>query len=138
MFRSHCLIFCAILFGIAASADVSSAQTSSLLGMNLSDAQEEMPFLNVLKMAGGWVPETMPGYQDTGEGTELYSTYVDGNHYPLSLTTGSHTFTQVSAYPLLPSAGTSTTAKFSCGYLRVALYRRAKHGDGRYHRRHSC
>lgn len=86
-----------------------SNATKSLLGMNSSAVPEEMPFLNVLKQSGGWYTETTPG-NDTGEEATLYSTFVNGNHYPTSLTTGgpcpggpcpSHTFTAVSAYPML-------------------------------------
>jgi hypothetical protein len=76
----------------------------SSIGVDLSPST--VPFLNVLKNSGGWYTENSSG-TDTGEEAALYSTFVNGNHYPTSLTTGgpcpsgpcpSHTFTQVAGY----------------------------------------
>ena len=88
MFRYCCIILCfGLLLGGVAYAQGSTTQPPSALGMNLSGAQEEMPFLNVLKLAGGWYTEDSSG-TDTGEERSLYSTFVDSNHYPTSLMVG--------------------------------------------------
>ena len=104
-------------------------QTSSL-GMELSGSSAEMPFLNILKLAGGWYPEDSSG-KYTGEEHLLYSYFLDDNHYPTSLKIGGacpkitcppHIFTQVSAYPnvALPSRYTYPSGTY------VLLYTGAK------------
>ena len=46
-------------------------QHSSTLGMNLSASQEEMPFLNVLKLSGGWATENSSGKETNEEAASL-------------------------------------------------------------------
>lgn len=105
-------------------------QTFSILGQNLSTGQEEMPFLNVLKLAGGWYAEGCPGNCGQSDETLLYSSFLDANHYPTSLLVGgpcpgglcpSRNFTQVSAYPLLSSGSGIATGNFPNGTY-VLLY----------------
>ena len=84
-----------------------SINNTNTLGMNLAGGNGgdvEMPFLNVLKLSGGWYTETALG-ADTGEESTLYSTYADSNHYPTNITFG--TTVRVSAYPDLDASSTT-------------------------------
>jgi hypothetical protein len=102
----------ALLFWSRSEAQNFYVVPPSTLGMNLSAAQEEMPFLNIMKGTNGWYTENSSS-SDTEEETALYTNFIDSNQYPTSLMTGgpcpngpcpSHTFTQVSAYifPVYP------------------------------------
>ncbi len=79
----------------------------SSLGMNLSGNQEEMPFLNVMKMTIGWFTENSSGV-DTHEESSFYANCIDSNQYPTTLgacqSLPTHTFTQVSWYAFLDGA----------------------------------
>ena len=88
------------LSSIRASAQFN--QTSPL-GTNLDAVNyytTEQPFLNIFKVAGSWTTRNYNGGYNstTGEETLLYSSFLDSNGYPTTLTGGpAHNFNEVSA-----------------------------------------
>jgi chitodextrinase len=117
-FSSFTLSIC--LSSVEASAQSNQA---SPLGINLttvSYATPEHPFLNIFKTGGGWTPRNSnyvnAGGQPTGENALLYSSFLDANGYPTTLTGGpAHNFTRVSTL-VLSSAGPYPTGNYVLQY----------------------
>lgn len=67
------------------------------IGLNLSGisySSSQLPFLNIFKMGVGW--GTLNNGTGTGESVLLYTSFLDSNGYPTTLTGGvTHTFNQV-------------------------------------------
>ena len=82
---------------VQATAQTAPNQASPL-GTNLADVNyysSEQPFLNIVKTGGGW--STLQNGTETGEEVLLYTSFLDANGYPTTLTGGaSHNFNQVS------------------------------------------
>jgi len=89
-------LFC--LSCVYATAQTSS-NVASPLGTNLTGVSyysAEQPFLNIFKTGPGW--STLNNGTDTGEEVLLYTSFLDANGYPTTLTGGvAHQFNQVSA-----------------------------------------
>ena len=104
MRKAFVLLFCLLTLG-----GWRSGGSNSALGVDLALGYQPMPFLNILKTAGGWYTIGARGSNDdTHEEATLYSTFLNSNHYPTSITTGgrcpggpcpSHTFTHIAAFP---------------------------------------
>ena len=82
------------------------SNAASPVGTNLADVTwytTEQPFLNIFKTGGGWTTVAMVNgsNMDTGEEDLLYSSFLDANGYPTTLTAGpAHTFNRVSTLVL--------------------------------------
>lgn len=80
------------------AAAQSAPNQASPLGTNLAEVTyytPEQPFLNVLKTGAGW--STLKNGLETGEEVLLYTSLLDANGYPTTLTGGvAHNFNQVS------------------------------------------
>ncbi len=89
----------AVAFSSVHAVAQSPVNQTSPLGTNLAEVyyySVEQPFLNVFKTAGGW--STVHNGTDTGEEILLYTSFLDANGYPTTLTGGvAHNFNQVTA-----------------------------------------
>jgi chitodextrinase len=90
------------LFAQFTSMDaLAQSNQTSPLGTNLAQVTYwtvEQPFLNIFKVAGGWTTRNSNGNTATGEEALLYSSFLDSNGYPTTLTAGpAHSFNEVSA-----------------------------------------
>jgi chitodextrinase len=92
-----CLAAFSAMLGISStrSPAQSPANQASPLGTNLARVgyySSEEPFLNLFKTGGGWWTYNASG--PTGEEVLLYTSFLDGNGYPTTLTGGpAHAFT---------------------------------------------
>ena len=73
MRKAFVLLFCLLTLG-----GWRSGGSNSALGVDLGLGYQPMPFLNILKTAGGWYTQGARGSNDdTREEATLYSTFLD-------------------------------------------------------------